>query len=187
MISPGSTGSTVMTGIHIYMGGIGLQEFCILVFTSIAIKFSLIMRQKERSLSQTHSRHQILSPTPDNWRSLLYVLYASLTLITTRIIFRLVEFAAGTDPSKNPIPYHEAYFMALDALPMFVAIALMNAVHPGRILKGEGSEFPKGPSRKEKKEAKRDRKEKKRLEKEEKKAAKEERRLKAKIESLDIV
>lgn len=73
--------------------------------------------------------------------------------------------------------------MALDALPMFVAIVLMNVVHPARILQGEGSEFPKGPSRKEKKEAKRIKKEAKRLAKEEKKALKVERKMKGKIGS----
>jgi hypothetical protein len=184
MISPGSSPSTLMTGIHIYMGGIGLQELCILIFTSIAIKFSLIMRSRERELAS--SRNQILDSRPTNWRTLLYILYASLALITTRIIFRLVEFASGIDPSKNPIPYHEAYFMALDALPMLVAIVLMNVVHPGRILQGEGSEFPKGPTRKEKKEAKTIKKEAKRLVKEEKKAFKEERKLKAKM-GADLV
>jgi hypothetical protein len=185
MISPGANPSTVMTGIHVYMGGIGLQEFCILIFTSIAVKFSLIMRKRERELAG--SRHQILDGKPNNWRVLLYVLYASLTLITVRIIFRMVEFASGIDPSKNPIPYHEAYFMALDALPMFIAIALMNVVHPGRILQGEGSEFPKGPTRKEKKEAKRVKKEEKRRVKEEKKALKEERKMKKKMGSFDNV
>ncbi len=60
--------------------------------------------------------------------------------------------------------------MCLDALPMFIAIALMNVVHPGSVLKGEGSEFPKGPTRKEKKAAK---KEKKAAKKAAKKALKE--------------
>jgi hypothetical protein len=185
MISPGAGQSTILTGIHIYMGGIGLQEFCILIFTSIAIKFSLIMRQKERELAS--SRHQILDGKPNNWRVLLYVLYASLALITARIIFRMVEFASGLDPSKNPIPFHEAYFMALDALPMFIAIALMNVVHPGRILQGEGSEFPKGPTRKEKKEAKRIKKEENQRVKEEEKALKADRKQQKKLESVEAV
>ena len=185
MISPGTSQSTLMTGIHIYMGGIGLQELCILIFTSIAIKFSLVMRQQERGLTGTNN--QILDGRPRNWRALLYVLFASLALITTRIIFRMVEFADGIDPSKNPIPYHEAYFMALDALPMLIAIVLMNIVHPGRILQGEGSEFPKGPTRKEKKEAKRVKKEAKRAAKEEKKALKEERKMKKMMGSIDNV
>jgi hypothetical protein len=48
---------------------------------------------------------------------------------------------------------------------MFFAIILFNIVHPGRVLHGEGSEFPKGPTRSEKKEMKR-------MKKEEKKARK---------------
>lgn len=73
--------------------------------------------------------------------------------------------------------------MCLDALPMLIAIALMNIVHPGRVLQGEGSEFPKGPTRKEKKAAKKARKEATRAAKEEKRALKEERKMKLKTSS----
>ncbi|KAK0120003.1 hypothetical protein ONS95_011421 [Cadophora gregata] len=170
MIEPSSSYKTQMLGIHIYMGGIGFQELCILLFAAIALHFAITMRQHERSRGITSST-QILDDKPHNWRTLLYVLFAALVLITIRIIFRMVEFASGLDADKNPIPYHEAYFMALDALPMLIAGILFNVVHPGRVLRGEGSEFPKGPSRKEKKEAKRIKKEAKVIAKEEKKAA----------------
>ncbi|RAL62629.1 hypothetical protein DID88_004475 [Monilinia fructigena] len=163
LISPGADQNILTTGIHIYMGGIGFQEFCILLFTGIAIKFMFIMQQRERSIGV--SANQILDQRHRGWRSLLYIMFASLALITTRIIYRLVEFSAGLDPRKNPIPYHEWYFMVLDALPMLIAVGLMNIVHPGRILVGEGSEFPR-ISRREKKEMKR-------LRKLDKKAAKE--------------
>jgi len=153
-----------MTGIHIYMGGIGFQEACILGFMAIAIKFHIIMVQQERSRE--------LMDRPRRWRALLYVMYTSLALITMRIIFRLVEFAAGMDPEKNPIPYHEAYFLVLDCLPMLVCCCLINAVHPGRILVGENSEFPKGLTRKEKKALKQAKREAKAQAKEEQKAAK---------------
>lgn len=166
MISPGADQNMLMIGIHVYMGGIGFQEFCILLFTAIAIKFMLIMQERERSIGV--GANQILDQRYRGWRPLLYIMFASLAFITTRIIYRLVEFSAGLDPSKNPIPYHEWYFMVLDALPMLISIALMNIVHPGRILVGEGSEFPR-ISRREKKEMKR-------LQKLEKKAAKEEKK-----------
>lgn len=169
MISPGNGEKTLMMGIHIYMGGIGFQESCILLFTAIAIKFFLEMRA-------LNAKNQILEARPDNWRKLLFVLYAVLALITVRIIYRLIEFAAGLDPDKNPLPYHEAYFMVLDALPMLIACMLLNFAHPGMVLQGEGSEFPKGPSRKEKKEAKRVKKEEKRAAKERKKIEKKERK-----------
>ena len=55
---------------------------------------------------------------------------------------------------------------------MLVACVVLNMVHPGRVLVGEGSEFPKGPSRKEKKEVKRVKKEEKLEKKKAKKAMK---------------
>jgi hypothetical protein len=162
MISPGASQSSLMTGIHIYMGGIGIQEFCILIFTSIAIRFHLTLSKFERT-------QQVIDDKPRNWRMLIYVLYTSLALITMRIIFRMIEFASGLDPSKNPVPFHEAYFYCLDGLPMFIACVLLNIVHPGKVLQGEGSEFPR-LTRAEKKAAKAAKKEAKRLAKEESKA-----------------
>lgn len=67
-----------------------------------------------------------------------------IMLRQTRIIFRLIEFSNGTSAS-NPIPFHEAYFYVFDAVPMAIAITLLSIMHPGMILKGEGSEFPKTP------------------------------------------
>jgi len=155
------------------MGGIGLQEACIIVFTSIAIRFHLTMRQRTTSSSPRTLLH---SARPDNWGLLLYALYAVLALITTRIIYRMVEFSSGLDPAKNPVPFHEAYFYALDGLPMWAACVILNICHPGRVLKGEGSEFP-SLSRKEKKALKREKKEAKRYRQEEKRLEREERRV----------
>lgn len=166
LIAPGADSNVLMIGIHIYMGGIGFQECCILLFTAIAIKFMFIMQQRERSIGV--SANQILDQRHRGWRPLLYLMFTSLALITTRIIYRLVEFSAGLDPTKNPIPYHEWYFMVLDALPMLIAIALMNVIHPGKILVGEGSEFPRL--------SRRERKEMKRLQKLEREAAKNEKK-----------
>jgi hypothetical protein len=49
LISPGNSVFTQMMHIHLYMGGIGLQHFCILIFTSIAIKIHLVMKQQENT------------------------------------------------------------------------------------------------------------------------------------------
>ena len=164
MIDSHNSATTQMLGIHIYMGGIGFQQFCILLFAAIAVKFFFIMRSSETSPS-----NQILDTTRRGWKKLLIVLFITLALITMRIIFRLIEFASGLDPDKNPIPYHEVYFYVLDAAPMLVALVLLNFIHPGHVLVGEGSEFPKGPTRKEKKAAKKAKKEEKKMEKERKK------------------
>ena len=175
LINPGNDPNTLLIGIHVYMGGVGIQEFFIVVFMAFALRFRTLMRRFETG--QLPAVGLIDEHRKQSWRGLLYVLLACLALITTRIIYRLVEFASGINPDANPIPYHEWYFYAFDALPMFVAFSVMNAVHPGRVLVGPESEFPR-MSRKEKKVAKAEKKERKAKEKEEKKAAKEERKRK---------
>jgi hypothetical protein len=59
-----------------------------------------------------------------------------------RIIYRIAEFAGGVGPS-NPLPLHEFYSYALDALPMLLALLILALFHPGRFLVGPDSEFPK--------------------------------------------
>jgi hypothetical protein len=173
LINPSNDANTLLVGIHVYMGGVGIQEVFILVFTAFALRFRTLMRRVETG--QLPAVGLIDEHRKQSWRGLLYALLACLALITTRIIYRLVEFASGIQPDTNPIPYHEWYFYVFDALPMLVAFYLMNVVHPGRVLVGPESEFPR-LSRKEKKAAKAEKKEGKMREREEKRAVKEERK-----------
>ena len=76
-----------------------------------------------------------------------------------RIVYRLVEFSPGAG-MDNPLLTSEMYPFMLDAFPMLVALVLLNAMHPGFVLRGPESEFPH-LSRAEKKEDKRRRKEEK--------------------------
>ncbi|KAJ7585078.1 RTA1 domain-containing protein [Mycena floridula] len=131
LASPTSPESQVFKGIHIYMGGIGLQQFFIVVFLVLAVHLHRQLLKLER-----------YGTGKKNWRPLLFSLYASLILITIRILFRLVEFSAGKEPDKNPIPFHEAYFYVFDAVPMLFALAIMNFVHPGSVLVGPDAEMP---------------------------------------------
>lgn len=58
------------------------------------------------------------------------------------MVFRLVEFGWGAEAS-NPILANEAYQQGLDALPMVVALVVVNLVHPAAVLKGEGWSYHK--------------------------------------------
>jgi hypothetical protein len=139
MSGPGQSPEAIMKGVHIYMGGIGLQEFFIVVFLAMAVKFHVEMLKVERT--------GVLGGTSKaKWRWLIYPLYASLIFITVRIIFRLAEFSAGTG-MNNPLPYHEFYTYVFDALPMFFALVVWNISHPGRILQGPDSVMPSGQLR----------------------------------------
>jgi hypothetical protein len=118
------------------MGGVGIQEFFILVFLAFAIKFQLVVSaQAGRNGTSLHPK--VLR--------LLYVLYASLLLISIRIIFRLIEYSGGL---KSSIPNHEAFQYSLDSLPMLVALFLFNAVHPGQVMRGKEGDIPRRKERK---------------------------------------
>ncbi|KAJ7272982.1 RTA1 like protein-domain-containing protein [Mycena rebaudengoi] len=144
----------VLMGLHIYMGGIGLQECFVLLFIGVVTRFHYKMLHPDIASTSAHaptpSSHpfnpldsaesQATRPAPGAWKRAVYPMYASLALITLRIIFRLVEFSSGV---VSPITQTEVPFYVLEALPMFVALSLWNVWHPGQVLVGPDSEFPK--------------------------------------------
>ncbi|KAL6233546.1 hypothetical protein BDW75DRAFT_241942 [Aspergillus navahoensis] len=159
---PEAPTETIMRGVHIYMGGIGLQELFILLFTGLFIHLQrkLVAMERTGDLDFTEKVSRGFAP----WRWLFYAIYAALLLITVRIVFRLAQYARGTDPD-NPVLSNEWFEYVWDAAPMFVALVVLNVLHPGRVLVGVDSEFPR-VSRKERKQAKREKKEAKLNEKE---------------------
>ncbi|EME84418.1 uncharacterized protein MYCFIDRAFT_195472 [Pseudocercospora fijiensis CIRAD86] len=94
---------TIMLGLHIYMGDIAFQQICISVCLAMVIQFRLQVPRQ----AQSQQRARALA--------LVYVQYAVMLLITTRIVFRLIEYSAGT------VPNHEAYQYVFDSVPMMIA------------------------------------------------------------------
>ncbi|KAK0510762.1 hypothetical protein JMJ35_007194 [Cladonia borealis] len=127
------TTTQIENALHIYMGGVGLQEAFILCFLGLAFRFQ---RQMSRE-----------TPIQDKPRAtqLLYTVYAALTLITIRIIFRLIEYSKGINSS---IPRHEAYQYVFDSTLMLFALILFNIFHPGRLMPGKEADFPSRKQRK---------------------------------------
>ncbi|WEW55128.1 hypothetical protein PRK78_000556 [Emydomyces testavorans] len=123
-------------GKNLYMGGVGLQEFFIIVFFGLAIRF-------QHKMNYVDAIH----PPPYPWRPLLYTVYSGLILITIRIIYRLCEYSQGIN---TPLAKSEAAFYVLDATTISTAIFLFNIFHPGRFLVGPESEFPKKEKKKRK-------------------------------------
>ncbi|OGE52285.1 hypothetical protein PENARI_c010G11501 [Penicillium arizonense] len=145
----GTETKTVLLGLHIYMGGIGMQEFFILCFSGLAIQLHRIILHMERDGVLGLEK---LQQGAFSWRWLFYSVYFALGMITIRIIFRIGQYAQGTS-TKNPVLTHEEYEYVFDALPMLFGLIALNIFHPGRILQGPDSSFPK-KSRTEKKELK---------------------------------
>lgn len=139
MAAVGNPPDQIQKGLHIYMAGMGLQQFFICLFLVIAVQFHRQMLQ-QRHMGQ-------LVGLKAKWRRLLYALYASLTFITVRIIFRLVEFSSGNTPN-NPVITNEWYLYVFDATPMLLAILVWNVVHPGTVLQGPDAKMPPSALRK---------------------------------------
>jgi hypothetical protein len=135
MSGPGSPPDEQMRAVHIYMGGIGLQEFFIVIFVVLCFLFQKKMHTIER-------QHQgIKAFVTSDWGMLLCTLYFSLAMISVRIIYRLIEFSVGMG-QDNALVTHEVYFYILEAAPMFLALLSFNVIHPGRIMTGPNSDMP---------------------------------------------
>ncbi|KAL1406128.1 hypothetical protein Q8F55_007811 [Vanrija albida] len=65
------------------------------------------------------------------WRPINWVLGFNCAMFLIRSVFRTVEFAEGWD---GKLRTHEAYWAALDCLPIFLAIVLYTWFWPSRIL-----------------------------------------------------
>ncbi|ESZ92179.1 hypothetical protein SBOR_7436 [Sclerotinia borealis F-4128] len=127
----------ILQGLHIYMVGVGMQQFSIFVFLLFAFKFHQTLRDQCRRNIHTSRQAWVL----------LYALYVVIILITIRIIFRLIENSQGLTSS---IPNHEAFQYIFDSVPMFFALVLLNIFHPGRIMAGLESNIPGRKERKNK-------------------------------------
>ncbi|KAF4333239.1 RTA1-like protein [Fusarium beomiforme] len=135
MASPGSPPDEQMKAVHIYMGGIGLQEFFIVIFVVLCVLF----QKKMHAIERQHRGFKAFFTS--DWGMLLCTLYFSLAMISVRIIYRLIEFSGGKG-QDNALITQEAYFYVLEAAPMCLALLAFNVIHPGRIMTGPNSDMP---------------------------------------------
>ncbi|KAF9778291.1 hypothetical protein IL306_004218 [Fusarium sp. DS 682] len=126
------TAEEKLEALRIYMGGVGLQLFFILLFGVFGIH---LFRQLRGSHAGVGSGTEKRSVT-----MLFYAMFMALALIVLRIIFRLIEYSEGLD---SQIPRHEAYQYTLDSLPMLIALLAFNVVHPARVMGGKQDNMPK--------------------------------------------
>ncbi|EJP68056.1 RTA1 domain-containing protein [Beauveria bassiana ARSEF 2860] len=117
-------------GMKLYTAGIALQLGFVVIFGVMTGWFYHRMRQVSQGKGMGR-RLQILT----------WTMLAVLVLIIVRVIFRLLEFGPGIDAS-NELITNEMYPLALDALPMVIALVLLNVMHPGLVLRGPDGEFP---------------------------------------------
>ncbi|KAK4097356.1 hypothetical protein N658DRAFT_434157 [Parathielavia hyrcaniae] len=135
MLANQDGGDTVETGRRVYMAGIGVQLLFVVIFVVVTAVFHVRL-ERLLKVGLLEARCD-----PALARHLVWSVFAVIALIVVRIVFRFVEFSGGVSAS-NPILVNEAYQLGLDALPMLIALLIMNAVHPGKVLTGPESSLP---------------------------------------------
>jgi hypothetical protein len=75
MTAPGASASTIQNGLHIYMGGIGLQQLFICLFIVLCVRLHTSALALERGADGARLRAH-------PWRRLLWTMYIVLGLIT---------------------------------------------------------------------------------------------------------
>ncbi|KAJ8103684.1 RTA1 like protein-domain-containing protein [Lipomyces tetrasporus] len=141
-----NSSSATTNGLHVYTAGVCLQQTLILAFFGLGILFLIRLRQVDTVKNKARGM------------KLVSVLYASLLLITWRIIYRIIEFSAGVHSTlNNTLDDNEWFVYVFDIGPMFFALVLYHFYHPARVLQGPDADYPTRAQRKAmKEEAKRE-------------------------------
>ncbi|KAJ7158256.1 RTA-like protein [Mycena crocata] len=121
-------------GQKLTMVGLVLQAISFLLFTVLLVIFGWRGYTEFPSAWRPHNARplKVLSRKAiDDWRPLFYVICATCVGILVRSIFRIAEYAQGTD---GYLTTHEGYFYLFDALPLWIAMTLFCFVWPVRVL-----------------------------------------------------
>ncbi|KAJ5343181.1 RTA-like protein [Penicillium brevicompactum] len=123
-----ATGNNATMGTNIVIAGLAIQVIMFGLFIITSIVFEVRMR---RSPTAESFDEQI------NWMSRLRTLYAVSALILIRSIFRVVEYAAGSD--GYPLT-HEWMLYVFDSVLMFASMLIWGIWHPGTLQRNIKSE-----------------------------------------------
>ncbi|RDW84025.1 RTA1 domain-containing protein [Aspergillus mulundensis] len=107
-------------GTGVLIGGLALQVATFSAFLAVVIKF--------------HRR--VLERREEGMRMVLRGVYIAGFFIMVRSIFRLIEFALGTE---SYVMTHEWPLYVLEAVPMLIAFMVLGWYHPSRWLSAEAS------------------------------------------------
>lgn len=111
------------TGKNIVIGGLVVQ----ILFFGLFVITSMIFHVR---LARAPTAASLASP----WAKYMWALYGASLLILIRSLFRIFEFAGGSD---GELMSKEFYIYIFDAALMFLCMCVFNVVHPGAIIGGK--------------------------------------------------
>lgn len=126
--SEADTDEEMNLGTHIMVGGIGFQLLTMTLFGGLFADF--LWRVLGRGAGG-----DLRGQVTGGMRRVLAALLVSFVMIYVRSVYRTIELAQGW---RGFLITHEAYFIALDAAIMVVAVAVFVPVDPAVIFRGEG-------------------------------------------------
>ncbi|KZP32996.1 RTA1-domain-containing protein [Athelia psychrophila] len=116
-----------LAGSHIFLAGLVLQLVSFASFTAVYLRW---LHRVRRHSPQAWARDAGLSWWRD-WRALAGALVLSCAGILIRSVYRTVELSQGFEGRLATV---EAFFYALDTLPLFLAVSVYVPFWPGRFI-----------------------------------------------------
>ncbi len=125
-VSGGSDADKVNTGLWVVFAGLLIQVLLFVLLIIIDIRFVYMMSKEptDTSIEMRHSPSKV-----KNWKAVNILLIVSSLLIMVRSIFRMVEYAEGSN-GNGAIWKFETYLFALDGGPIAMASILFILFSP---------------------------------------------------------
>ncbi|KAL0574743.1 hypothetical protein V5O48_007227 [Marasmius crinis-equi] len=128
-------------GQHIIVAGLAFQFFFLGLFIVAAVIFHTRMRMRSSPTTAAQTSEQ--DEAPVSWRKMFWVLYVASLLITSRSVFRLIEYVQELQGGLHGgVLRKEVWLYAFDASPMALTTLLFNWYHPSRTVFKTGGEKP---------------------------------------------
>ncbi|KAF2264806.1 RTA1-domain-containing protein [Lojkania enalia] len=134
------TGSSIMgsmklnlaiAGEKIVIAGLALQVATFVVFIIVAVDFHIRMNKRTKT-------HTSTVPVSSKWRRMLWILYSVSSLVLTRCIFRLIEYAMG---NASYLIAHEWTLYVFDTSLMVSALILLLILQPTKYVPQENQKL----------------------------------------------
>jgi hypothetical protein len=141
---PGSSSSTAVLGLELYLAGIAVQEIIVVYIFILAILVYKRFRDSEVEFSNVKTT-AASSKASKRWCSTFYALFFSVAAIWTRIAYRLIELSGVFTGYLLVLMHNEVYFYTLECLPILAAVGVwLVAGSEGLLYQGSLDAVPTG-------------------------------------------
>lgn len=133
--SEADTDDEMLLGTHIMVGGIAFQLLTMTLFGGLLADFLWRVLGRPRGGGGGSPAGEFSDQVTRGMRRVLVALLVSFVMVYVRSVYRTIELAQGW---RGFLITHEAYFIALDAAIMVVAVAVFVLVDPAVVFRREG-------------------------------------------------